>query len=178
MKSGIVLCHNINKLILTYYLPSVLWHCWLGGRKGIFQLWFVMLTEDAGGLSRDSAHCVPSSSSSSPLSSDSSLRSSTSLGTGSHQALMPSLFSHVPPTVNFVLDGQKRELHCVLQRESKKKQDAKLLPMKKVAHTRLPSIGFWSWSRFLAVSLQVMWVINLAVGNRYFSPGPQLPRNY
>jgi len=25
----------------------------------------------------------------------------------------------------------------------------------KVAHTRLPSIGFWSWSRFLAVSLQV-----------------------
>ena len=26
----------------------------------------------------------------------------------------------------------------------------------KVAHTRLPSVGFWSWSRFLAVSLQVM----------------------
>ena len=25
----------------------------------------------------------------------------------------------------------------------------------KVAHTRLPSIGFWSWSRFLADSLQV-----------------------
>ena len=25
----------------------------------------------------------------------------------------------------------------------------------KVAHTRLPSVGFWSWSRFLAVSLQV-----------------------
>ena len=29
----------------------------------------------------------------------------------------------------------------------------------KVAHTRLPSAGFRSWSRFLAVSLQVMWVI-------------------
>jgi len=57
----------------------------------------------------------------------------------------------------------------------KKKRDAKLLPMKKVAHTRLPSVGFRSWSRFLAVSLQVMWVINLAVSNRYFSPGPQLP---
>jgi len=25
----------------------------------------------------------------------------------------------------------------------------------KLAHTRLPSVGFWSWSRFLAVSLQV-----------------------
>ena len=25
----------------------------------------------------------------------------------------------------------------------------------KVAHTRLPSVGFWSWSRFLAVSLRV-----------------------
>jgi len=33
----------------------------------------------------------------------------------------------------------------------------------KVAHTRWPSVGFWSWSRFLAVSLQVMWVINPAV---------------
>jgi len=44
-----------------------------------------------------------------------------------------------------------------------------------VAHTRLPSIGFRSWSRFLAVSLQVTWVINPAVGCHYFSPGPQLP---
>ena len=31
----------------------------------------------------------------------------------------------------------------------------------KVAHTRLPSIEFRSWSWFLAVSLQVTWVINL-----------------
>jgi len=30
----------------------------------------------------------------------------------------------------------------------------------KVAHTRLPSVGFRSWSRFLAVRLQLTWVIN------------------
>jgi len=45
----------------------------------------------------------------------------------------------------------------------------------KVAHTRLPSVGFRSWSRFSAVSLQVMWVINTAVGCHYFPPGLQLP---
>jgi len=45
----------------------------------------------------------------------------------------------------------------------------------KVAHTRLLSVGFRSWSRFLAVSLQVTWVINLAVGCHYFLPGLQLP---
>jgi len=44
----------------------------------------------------------------------------------------------------------------------------------KVAHTRLPSVGFQSWSRFLAVSLQVTWVINPAVGWHYFPPGLQL----
>ena len=32
-----------------------------------------------------------------------------------------------------------------------------------------------SWSRFLAVSLQVTWVINPAVGCHYFPRGPQLP---
>jgi len=42
---------------------------------------------------------------------------------------------------------------------------------KKVAHTRLPSVGFHSWSRFLAVSLQVTWVINPAVDCHYFPPG-------
>jgi len=46
---------------------------------------------------------------------------------------------------------------------------------KKVAHTRLPSIRFRSWSRFLAVSLQVMWVTNPVVGCHYFPPGLQLP---
>jgi len=45
----------------------------------------------------------------------------------------------------------------------------------KVAHTRLPSVGFRSWSRFLTVSLQVTWVINQAVGCHYFPPRLQLP---
>jgi len=45
----------------------------------------------------------------------------------------------------------------------------------KVAHSRLPSVGFRSWSRFLAVSLQVMWIIKPTVGCHYFLPGPQLP---
>ena len=45
----------------------------------------------------------------------------------------------------------------------------------KVAHTRLSSVGFWRWSRFLAVSLQVTWVINPTVGCHYFPPGLQLP---
>ena len=44
----------------------------------------------------------------------------------------------------------------------------------KVAHTRLPSVGFRSWSRFLEVSLQVMWIINPTVGCHYFPPGLQL----
>jgi len=35
--------------------------------------------------------------------------------------------------------------------------------LKKVAHTRLPSVGFRSLFRFLAVSLQVTLVINPAV---------------
>ena len=35
-------------------------------------------------------------------------------------------------------------------------------------------IGFRSWSRFLAISLQVTWVINPAVGCHYFPPGLQL----
>ena len=46
---------------------------------------------------------------------------------------------------------------------------------KKVAHTRLQCVGFRSWSRFLAVSLQVAWVINPAVGCHYFPTGLQLP---
>ena len=45
----------------------------------------------------------------------------------------------------------------------------------KVAHTRLPSVGFQRWSWFFAVSLQVTWVINPAVGCHYFSAGLQLP---
>jgi len=48
----------------------------------------------------------------------------------------------------------------------------------KVAHARLPSVGFRSWSRFLVASLQVTWVINLVVGCHYFLPGLQLPSWY
>jgi len=47
----------------------------------------------------------------------------------------------------------------------------------KIAHTRLLSVGSRSWSQFLAVSLQVTWIINPTVGYHYFPPGPQLPRN-
>ena len=49
-----------------------------------------------------------------------------------------------------------------------------LLLLKKEVHTRLASVGFRSWSRFLAVSLQVMWVINPVVGCHYFLPGSQI----
>ena len=49
------------------------------------------------------------------------------------------------------------------------------IKVKKVAHTRLPSLGFRSWSVYFAVSLQVTWVINPAVGCHYFPPGLQLP---
>jgi len=38
-----------------------------------------------------------------------------------------------------------------------------------------PHMGFRSWSLFLAVNLQVTWVINPAVGCHYFPPGLQLP---
>jgi len=44
----------------------------------------------------------------------------------------------------------------------------------KVAHTRLPSLWFRSWTQFLTVSLQVTQVINLVVGCHYFPPGLQL----
>ena len=45
----------------------------------------------------------------------------------------------------------------------------------KVTHTRLLNVGFQSWSQFLAVSLQMTWVIIPAVGCHYFPPGLQLP---
>ena len=44
---------------------------------------------------------------------------------------------------------------------------------KKAARTRLPSVGFRSWSRFWAVSMQVTWVINPAVGCHFFHQAPQ-----
>ena len=54
------------------------------------------------------------------------------------------------------------------------KQD-NFVAKKGIAHTRLLSVRFRSWSRFLAVSLQVMWVINPAVDCHYFPLGLQLP---
>jgi len=39
----------------------------------------------------------------------------------------------------------------------------------------MPSVWFRSWFQLLAVSSQVMWVINPAVGCHYFLPGQQLP---
>ena len=50
-----------------------------------------------------------------------------------------------------------RTLELLLISNSRSKQAKKV----KVAHTRLPSVGFRSWSRFLAVSLQVTWVLTL-----------------
>ena len=38
-----------------------------------------------------------------------------------------------------------------------------LLKNVEVARTRLPSVGFRGWSRFLAVSLQVMWVMKMKI---------------
>ena len=68
------------------------------------------------------------------------------------------------PALNVVLAADI----CVINKTSKKVEV-------KVASTRLPSVGFRSWSRFLAVSLQVVWVINPTVGCHYFLPGLQLP---
>ena len=55
------------------------------------------------------------------------------------------------------------------------KKASKLSKKVKVAYTRLPSVGFQSWSRFLAVSLQVMWVINPAVDCHYCLQLPSQP---
>jgi len=58
---------------------------------------------------------------------------------------------------------------------TKSTSNRELARVKKVAHTRLPSVGFQSRSRFLAVSLQVTWIINPTVGCHYFPPGLLLP---
>ena len=52
-----------------------------------------------------------------------------------------------------------------------------IMPAIKVAHTRLPSVVFRSWSRFFTVSLQVTWVINPAVGAITFRQACSYPRN-
>jgi len=61
----------------------------------------------------------------------------------------------------------------ILQTVHRNRMETEFKLKVKVAHTRLPSAEFRSWSRFLAVSLQVTWVINLAVGSHYFLPGLQ-----
>ena len=58
--------------------------------------------------------------------------------------------------------------HCVQQTMNSKKG-------KGSPYSIAERIGFRSWSRFLAVCLQVTWVINPAVGCHYFPPGQQLP---
>jgi len=54
------------------------------------------------------------------------------------------------------------------------RNSAHILKKVKVAHTVLPSVEFRSWSQFLAVSLQVTWVINLAVTLQLLSARPTL----
>ena len=63
-------------------------------------------------------------------------------------------------SVHLLLYQNSFHLHCVCKKV-------------KVANTRLSSVGFRSWSRFLAVSLQVTWVVGPAVDCHYFPPGPQ-----
>ena len=72
--------------------------------------------------------------------------------------------------------GRMRKLTSAVDRTRWVKKTRHSTPVrKKVAHTRLPSVGYRGWSRFLAVSLQVTWVINPAVDGHYFPPGPLLP---
>jgi len=74
-----------------------------------------------------------------------------------------------------VLTADKRCRHILLKCQWNWSKTVTQLSKKKVAHTRLQSVGFRSWSRFLAVSLQVTWVKNLTVGCHYFPPGLRLP---
>jgi len=57
---------------------------------------------------------------------------------------------------------------CVKQKAVGKVSCTYIHKKVKVAHTWLPSVGFRSKSRFLAVSLQVTWVINPAISCHYF----------
>ena len=80
---------------------------------------------------------------------------------------MPDAFPTTIQSYKFILGWQRHWVTLVCISHN--------LVVKKVAHTRLPTVGFRSWSWFLAVSLQVTWVINPAVGCHYFPPGLQLP---
>ena len=68
-----------------------------------------------------------------------------------------------------------RPFFCLMPAVQKRRILGPWLLKKKVVHTRLPSVGFRSWFRFLAVSMHVTWIINPALGCHYFPPGLQLP---
>jgi len=72
------------------------------------------------------------------------------------------------------LEATVNAIHEVRQLQLNHTRTSKVYIKVKVTRTRLPSVSR-IWSRFLAVSLQVTWVINPAVGCRYFPPGLQLP---
>ena len=75
-----------------------------------------------------------------------------------------------------LLRTQLSKAHLSPSKSSRRRTTITVLIKKvKVAHDRLPSVGFRSWSRFLAVSLQMTWVINPVVGCHYFPPDLQLP---
>ena len=78
--------------------------------------------------------------------------------------------AHTQPSAVFTV---RVSVHVILVCSVMKHHDVEsgALVKIKVAHTRSSSVGFRSWSRFLAVSLQVTWVINPAVGCHYFPPG-------
>jgi len=84
--------------------------------------------------------------------------------------------SPAPPSTSVAPPPSSRTPRCPPAR-SKPNVARRVCMIKKVkvAHARLPSAGFRSWSRFLAVSLQVTWIINPTAGCHYFPPGLQLP---
>ena len=193
---------------LWYTVPSVLWRCWLGGRKGIrpekklsgeVLTWLSVWSEMQTCLKPSWCHCH-----------------SLSLASVKSRLILP--FWYRPTLV--VLE--KRPLNggvCVSMvhirlRDAAPRNTLASFPRisiqlctcssmsacqvrifvhsnnflfcrhvaneiwyvkVKVAHTRLPGVGFRIWSRFLAVRLQVTWVTNPVVGCHYFPPGLQLP---
>ena len=84
----------------------------------------------------------------------------------------PSCRAWFPNTQRINRHIDKTQTYDAIQEPTFQQRTTKLV---KVAHTRLTSVGFRSWSKFLAVSLQITWVINPAVGCHYLLPGLQLP---
>ena len=133
-------------------MPSVLWCCWLGGRKGIWPVkklssgvlaWLSVWSEVQTCICPSWCHCH-----------------SLSLASAKSRLVLPFWYR-----LTWVVLEKRACVFCT--RHSSKKL--------KVAYTRLPSVGFRSWSWFLAVSVQGTWIINPTVGCHYFPPGLQLP---